>query len=366
MRANPWNHLPHPALWIVRTSDGEPIATPDWGWHSGVFSPSGKALAFCDFDKIQIVDSQTGNLIGDFSRQINEREGVQDVFFSPEGDLFAVLYADSGEAVFVRNLKSGEETLRRTFWNAAAWRRRDIHPFLPVICSRLTAKETELGTFVFWDLTTGQMINNEVSISHPHSRWLPITATPDGRYIAFFMETSVSLSDLNTGRTWTVPFAKGWQGFPKGGDARGAPCYAGSLSADGRTLVVSLCDSPPPQRFWFYKPLAWLGIDLAEGWHLQYGIALYDTATGEELGYFPEAEFGTLSYDGRTLALANGKGQIELWDWPPRPTKLIFVLLASAVAILTLAVLSYWKRPKPVSPSSCDAPLSPAPASAST
>jgi hypothetical protein len=74
-------------------------------------------------------------------------------------------------------------------------------------------------------------------------------------------------------------------------------------------------------------------------------VRLYDTTNGEGSTYFPDADCAAFSDDGKTLAVANSKGQIELWDYPlPQPPKIFFVFLACTAALATFATASWWTR----------------------
>jgi hypothetical protein len=297
-------------------------------------------VAFCKGSNAQIFDIRTGDLLADL------RSPATEIFFSPEGDLFGVFRTHTEEditraEVFVRNLQTGHETLRRPFNPLGAdW----FPPFrrFRAISGGLAAETIgpDYPKLQFWDMAKGRPVGKELPSPDSYVGFCPATATLDNRFVAYFMGTEVCFFDLKTDRTWTMPLAPGWQDSPSW------PInHAGRLSCDGRTIAVTLYNPGSSQRLWFHKLLAHLGIDMGKYWNPQTCVKLYDTASGKELHHFADAHCGALSHDGKTLALAKDKdNQIELWDLEPWPPRFVLMLVACAMSVVTFAIATWWKR----------------------
>jgi hypothetical protein len=171
---------------------------------------------------------------------------------------------------------------------------------------------------------------------------------------------------LPTGKEWTLPFGGDWVHFPnehmsttiEPGEADSSGWkrysrfpglnYGGMLSSDGKTIAV-LLGNFPLNPDWLSRLLDDIGINVSNGGHVPSGVKLFDTSNEAELAYFPDAHCAAFSHDGKTLAVANGKGQIEVWDLPVgRPPRLVFMLLTGAAALLPFAATRWRNRRRDV------------------
>jgi hypothetical protein len=123
------------------------------------------------------------------------------------------------------------------------------------------------------------------------------------------------------------------------------PRFHGAFCPNGERIAVYFAGTLWTHEFWYEKYLASLGISVAPNtFGSVHGVKAFDTTSGEELAYFPDTECAAFSHDGHVLALANGKGRIELWNFPVRPARLILFLLACTCSVLTFAVARRWKH----------------------
>jgi hypothetical protein len=140
--------------------------------------------------------------------------------------------------------------------------------------------------FSVWDVTTGKRFGKKGMVLGEAYRRLPRIVTDDRRTLVCINEEGYVVVDLMTAevrRRSLDPSCKhaGW--------------HSPTLSADGKTLALQVTEKVLPRQ--------------------PSGIKLFDIATGNEIGFLPNAHSPAFSHDGKTLAVTN-QGQIELWDYP--------------------------------------------------
>jgi WD40 repeat protein len=290
-------------------------------WHLE-FCPDSSLLAalVSHGDDAECLVMQTGD--GHLTRRIglsteNAEDSLWAVYFNENRQLCAA--RQEGLEVIVRNIDTGLIIRRMPYDDPAApsyW-----------LSGRLSADEiaNKNSKTNLRDITTGEAIGAPISVFADHLD----AATPDGRILVYRNADGFLVNEAPTGKMRNIQFAScSW--LPQLGQS--------TLSPDGRAIVlpgISL-----PQTTWFISTLQRTGLLTADHVPLtSAGYKLFDTSTGEELASFPDAHCAAFSPDGKTLALANGQGQIELWDYPlARPPRLLFSLIAFAVAVMTFAI----------------------------
>jgi WD40 repeat protein len=196
-------------------------------------------------------------------------------------------------------------------------------------------KLEESTGFQVWDMTTGKRFGRE-GLTLGDAYWRSnTTGTPDDRLIACMAFERVHIVDLMAGERRTIELGPNCE-------SRGSA----SLSPDGRIIALRLLESPPSQPPWPWNVLARFGIKQPGSTaKVRSGVRLYDTTNGEGIAYFPEADCAVFSDDGKTLAVANSKGQIELWDYPlQHAPKSLFVFLAGTAALATFSAAMWCRR----------------------
>jgi WD40 repeat protein len=227
---------------------------------------------------------------------------------------------DDGTGIVVHNLYSGQESIRVPYRND--W---DYRPRFRPLGGRLAIRPiSETGlSYEVWDMTTGKRAGKEGLVLDDDCWTWPTVSSADERIIACTTDTNIHIVELSTGEMRTISVSPRW---------RIVEWRRATMSPDGRRIAVPLVSSPTIDQPRFLKRR----------------VELFDTATGEALGFFPKAHCAAFSYDGKTVAVANPDGQIELWDlgtFPIASTPVVlFTLVASAVAVVTFAIAMLWNR----------------------
>jgi hypothetical protein len=116
----------------------------------------------------------------------------------------------------------------------------------------------------------------------------------------------------------------------------------GPLSPEDRVVVSHVLHTVPGWRIgpWVKR---WTGLDLFNG-KLVPRLWLFDSNDGRMLGEVPNAPWGVLSRDGRSLATVSAPDErtVQLWNVPPRKSLATLSVIA-ALAAVVLAGFAKWR-----------------------
>jgi hypothetical protein len=274
---------------LLQVANGQVLAGPQvYGIGAGgfIFLPKGNLFAIQEGSRLRTFDNRSGKQVGEL--RLPENGQGTGICFDNDNNLFAAMLA--GNEVIVRRVDSGQETMR------VPW---DPRRGLAHLSARLVLVEDlrEQPGFTVWDMSTGKRFGKEDLVLGEAYWRCPRVATPDGRIVACINENGIHVVQLMTGEMHTIRDSPTLYDVGGGGMA---------ISPDGKKIAV-----PHFNR-----------LDKKDGGKAlkpRLGVTLFDSTSGQELAHFPDASCAAFSQDGKTLAVANGRGEIELREFSIAP-----------------------------------------------